>query len=602
MGAGGSGADSLGVLFPRPQRLTVGGEGAPAGAPVRVVTAADLPAEGFRLTIGADGVTLEHRDDNGRRYGSALLDQVRAQSDGGRLPGLRVDDWPDFPVRGFMLDVSRDRVPTRGTLSRLVGLLALARFNQLQLYTEHTFAYRDHETVWRDASPITPDDVVWLDALCRDQGIELVPNQNCFGHMHRWLEHPEYRERAEAPDGFEIIPGIRRPAAVLAPTPDNAAFALDLFDELLPNFTSRQVNVGCDETFELGEGFSRDLVAARGREDLYLEHLLRIVGPLADRGYEVQFWADVLRRDPSLVKQLPSGVVPVAWTYEAPRRGGARGGSLPAPPPEIAAALARAGIEPDAHLGFAANTAPLAEAGVPFWVAPGTSGWMSLVGRIDNAVANMVDAAEVGLDRGAGGYLLTEWGDGGHMQPPSVGFGPIAFGGAVGWSLAANRDLDLAEVLDRHVFTDATGTLGRVLDTLGHAWRRTGQRGFNCSPLVPALAPDLVQLVMGRPDPALLAPLVEELDGALDDIAGSRPESTDGDVVRHELTTATRLARHGAYRLLRTAGAPAPSPAELRTDLAEAVDAYRESWLARARPGGLRESVGHLEATLVSYG
>ena len=583
------------LLFPRPQRLTSTGEGAPAATPARVVQADDLPAEGFRLSIGPDGVTLEHRDDNGRRYGSAVLDQVRSQS-GDRLPGLRIDDWPDFPVRGLMLDVSRDRVPTRATLSRLVGVLALARFNQLQLYTEHTFAYRDHETVWRDASPITPDDVVWLDGLCREHGIELVPNQNCFGHMHRWLEHPEHRDRAEAPDGFELFPGMRRPPAVLAPTPDNAAFALGLFDELLPNFTSRRVNVGCDETFELGQGVSRDLVAARGREEVYLEHLLRIVGPLAERGYEVQFWADVLRRDPGLVKRLPEGVVPVTWTYEAPpRRDGGGDGQ------GVADVLAQVGIDPDAHAGFGPNTAPLAEAGVPFWVAPGTSSWLSLVGRIDNARANMVDAAEVGLDRGAGGYLLTEWGDGGHMQPPSVGFGPIAFGGAVSWSLAANRDLDLADVLDRHVFADATGTLGRVLDTLGHAWRRTGRRGFNCSPLVPALAPDLVQLVTGRPDVAKLVPLVEELDGALADIARSRPESADADLVRHELTTATRLARHGAWRMLLTAGGPAPSTADLRADLAGSVDAYRESWLARARPGGLKDSVAHLEATLASY-
>lgn len=595
------------LLVPRPQRLHPTGMAAPADAPVEVRQSGGIRSEGFRLEINPDGITLQHGDENGRRYGLTTLDQIREQA-GSQLPGLTVDDWPDFPVRGLMLDISRDRVPTRATLERVVGIMGLARLNQLQLYTEHTFAYSRHETVWRDASPMTPDDITWLDRLCQESGIELVPNQNCFGHMHRWLEHPEYRSRAEAPDGFEIVPGVRRPAAVLAPTAENAAFALSLFDELLPNFTSRRVNIGCDETFELGEGVSREQVARRGREAVYLEHLLRILGPLTDQGHEVQFWADVLRRDPALVKQLPESAIPVAWTYEAPEPGAGAGAERDDPaaprleqPPEIAEALARAGIDLDAHLGFAGNTAPLADAGVPFWVAPGTSAWLSLVGRLDNALGNLVDAAEVGLDRGAGGYLITDWGDGGHMQPPSVSFGPIVYGGAVSWSLAANRDLDLAAALDRYVFADETATLGGVLDALGRMWRRTGQRGHNGSPLQLALAPDIQHLVSGRPDAARLVPLVDELDGAIADIEGSRPGSVDGDVVRHELVMATRLARHGAYRMLRRAGGPAPDVDALRADILESIDVYTEAWLARSRPGGLADSVAHLHVTLAEY-
>ncbi len=186
-----------------------------------------------------------------------------------------------------MLDISRDRVPTRATLERLVGLLRLARLNHLQLYIEHTFAYREHEVVWRDASPLTADDVRWLDAVCRDAGIELVANQNCFGHMNRWLQHEAYRQRAEAPDGFELLPGVRLPASVLAPTPENAAFARDLFDELLPNFSSRRVNVGFDEPFELGHGVSRDEVARRGKVAVYIDHLRRVADPLLEQGFEV---------------------------------------------------------------------------------------------------------------------------------------------------------------------------------------------------------------------------------------------------------------------------------------------------------------------------
>jgi Glycosyl hydrolase family 20, domain 2 len=228
------------MLFPRPRQIVETGRGPGPGAlEVRVEPDVSLAPEGYALDIGPDGIVIAHRDERGLRYARATLDQLVEASPAG-LPGLSIRDWPDFPIRGYMLDVSRDRVPTRETLARLVGLCSLARINHFELYTEHTFAYADHEVVWRDASPMTADDIRRLDETCAASGIELVANQNCFGHMGRWLAHEPYRSWAEAPDGFEPIPGYRMAPTVLAPTPENAAFAQTLFAELLPNIGSRR--------------------------------------------------------------------------------------------------------------------------------------------------------------------------------------------------------------------------------------------------------------------------------------------------------------------------------------------------------------------------
>ena len=42
-----------------------------------------------------------------------------------------------------------------------LSFVTLAEFkvNQFQLYIEHTFAYRDHRDVWKDASPMTGPDI-----------------------------------------------------------------------------------------------------------------------------------------------------------------------------------------------------------------------------------------------------------------------------------------------------------------------------------------------------------------------------------------------------------------------------------------------------------
>ena len=64
-----------------------------------------------------------------------------------------------FEHRAYMLDISRDRVPTMKTLREIVDLLERCRYNQLQLYTEHTFAYREHSVVWEDADPMTAAEI-----------------------------------------------------------------------------------------------------------------------------------------------------------------------------------------------------------------------------------------------------------------------------------------------------------------------------------------------------------------------------------------------------------------------------------------------------------
>ena len=124
------------ALLPVPRSVEAVGAGlrVEPGAPLDpgVEIDASLPAEGYTLEIGPGGVQIRAADSNAERYARATLEQVRSQA-GSELPGLAVRDWPDFAVRGFMLDVSRDRVPTPATLERLVEILDLLRVNQLQL-------------------------------------------------------------------------------------------------------------------------------------------------------------------------------------------------------------------------------------------------------------------------------------------------------------------------------------------------------------------------------------------------------------------------------------------------------------------------------------
>src|SRR5437763_12565559 len=157
-----------------------------------------------------------------------------------------------------MLDVSRGRVPNIETLLHLVAVLAGFKINEFQLYTEHTFAYRNYRPVWSGWGALTGSEVRKLDARCRELGIDLVPNQNSFGHLRYWLEYPPLKKLAEVARPYESADGmyLRYPATLAPSHPGTLPFLRGLYDELLPNFFSPHFNVGCDETWDLGRGQS----------------------------------------------------------------------------------------------------------------------------------------------------------------------------------------------------------------------------------------------------------------------------------------------------------------------------------------------------------
>ncbi|MFN2303788.1 MAG: glycoside hydrolase family 20 zincin-like fold domain-containing protein, partial [Anaerolineales bacterium] len=207
--------------------------------------------QGYKLTIKESIIDLIGNDPPGIFYGLQTLKQIINQSNNNHLPCLTVLDWPDFPVRGVMLDISRDKVYRLETLFMLIDELASWKINQLQLYTEHTFAYLGHDLVWQESSPMTAQDILTLDRYCVERFIELVPNQNTFGHMTRWLKHPQYQHLAERIQPTNTPWGhvIAKPFSLAPTLPETLSFISGLFDQLLPNFSSNMVNVGCDETF-----------------------------------------------------------------------------------------------------------------------------------------------------------------------------------------------------------------------------------------------------------------------------------------------------------------------------------------------------------------
>ena len=483
---------------------------------------------------------------------------------------------PAFARRGYMLDVSRDRVPTRETLAWLVEVLATLRFTELQLYVEHTFAYTGHDAVWSDASPLTTEDMAWLRDVAAERSVELVANMNGFGHMARWLQHDEYRPLAECPDGASDLfgSGVAEPTC-LEPTEQNAAFAVALAREMLDAVGGNRIHIGGDEPFELGECRSAGRVAEVGRDRVYLDHLRRIIEPLAADGNEVLFWADLFRRDPTLMGDIPASARGVVWNYEAPSETSWAGFLTP----EVVDKL---GLPDDANRGFVAHARLFVESGTPFWVAPGTGTWNTLIGRNLNAAANVIDAAVVGSANGAEGYLLTDWGDNGHWQSLAVSLPSLIRGAAAAWS-GGSADVEVGPIIDDLLQAD-TGT-GALLDNLGGLGESLGISTPNSSPIFVALVDSRLPIT-GEPDAVALGNAGATVSEAVEVFSTQPIGHPRGGTIAAEMLAACGLAKLGLRRL----GGDEPDAAEF----AAAAAAQHDAWLLSSRPGGLEDSLARL--------
>ncbi len=525
--------------------------------------------EGYRLEITPAQLSIIAHDGAGAFYAAMTLRQL-ARWEADSLPALRIEDWPDLPNRGVMLDVSRDMVPRMGTLMNLIDSLAEWKINQFQLYTEHTFAYRDDGAVWADASPFTPQQILDLDQYCRERFIQLVPNRNSFGHMERWLRRAPYRALAELPEGE---------SATLNPLdPGSIQLVARLYQELLPHFTSRLFNVGCDETFELGKGRSRAECERRGPGRVYLDYLLKIHRLVQHHGRTMMFWGDIVQQHPDLIAELPRDVIALEWGYEHDH-----------PFPERCEKYVRAGV--------------------PFYICPGTSSWCSFAGRTDNAVANLRAAADNARRFGASGYLITDWGDYGHLQYLPTAWLGFACGAALAWSLEANDDLNLPRALDRHVFLDRARRMGRIVHQMGNVYTLAGERLHNRSMIFQQYfrPGDPVQdEIRYRMRPHHGEQAIEALDELMNGLHQTAMQRPDAQLLIDEFTQAGAFLKHGChYAIARGGGTAADLDAaarrELTAELTRLIAEHRRLWTFRARSGGLEASVARLEAQLQVY-
>lgn len=392
--------------------------------------------EAYALDVRPDGMVCAARTAAGLIHGAQTLRQlVRANRRGAALPGVRIRDWPSLRWRCFQDDMTRGPSSTLETLKYEASLGSYLKLNLMTFYMEYQFAFRKHPQIGPTNGSLTPADLSALVGYLKPLHLDLLGNQQSFGHFGAILRHPEFAAMRETGD-------------VLTPVREETYQLLDdLYAEVCPLLPFPWFNVCCDETYGLGTGPSKALAQQIGVGGVYVRHIRRVHDLLRDRYQKrMMMWGDIILQHPDQLAQVPKDTIMLTWGY-------------------------------DARPSFEDQILPFARSGYEFLVCPGVNNWSRILPDFDVALTNIRNFVRDGVQHGALGMLNTDWEDDGEAIN-AVKWHADAWAAECAWNGAATPP----EVFNRRIggvlFGEAGHHFGDAITALAPTHRLPGMNGL----------------------------------------------------------------------------------------------------------------------------
>ena len=252
-------AEDYGLLFGKElkSKATKNADKASAGAIViSLINNEELGDEGYTIEIG-ERIVINANTSTGAYWATRSLLQILEQNEGVQLPKGTIRDWPDYGVRGFMIDCGRKYIPL-DYLEAYAKIMAYYKMNTLQVHLNDNGFKQYFGGDW--------DETYAAFRMESELFPELSAKDGCYGKD----EFRQFQKDA-AKMGVNIIPEIDVPAHSLAFThyrkefgtekygvdhldlfnPNVYTFLDSLFTEYLegedPVFVGKQVHIGTDE-------------------------------------------------------------------------------------------------------------------------------------------------------------------------------------------------------------------------------------------------------------------------------------------------------------------------------------------------------------------
>ena len=383
--------------------------------------------ESYRLVVTPDAAIVRAKEKEGLIWGIQTLRQlVRANLKGTAMPCLSITDWPSLRYRGFQDDLTRAISSTLPTMQHEVRTGSLLKYNFWTYYMEDQYAFKKHPDIGPKGGQLKPEELKALVDYAGRYNMEIVGNQQSFGHFEKILRLPAYSHLAES-------------SGALDPQNEGSYKLLDdLYSEVAPITNSKLFNVCCDEVWSLGTGTAKELAEKIGVGGVYTMHMKRIHDILKDKyGKRMMMWGDIILRHPENLKDIPKDTIMLSWGY-------------------------------DASPSFDNVLKPFADAGYDFFVCPGVNNWFRIIPFFSNAIGNIQNYVRDGVKHGALGMLLTSWDD-----DTSTFFNynwhGVAWGAECSWNASTTSIEDFNSRLGAVMFGEKGDHFGKAIALLTKA-------------------------------------------------------------------------------------------------------------------------------------
>ncbi|MGN0201534.1 MAG: glycoside hydrolase family 20 zincin-like fold domain-containing protein [Candidatus Cryptobacteroides sp.] len=375
--------------------------------------------ESYVLLADEGKVIVGARGDKGIFYGLQTLRQLTYSDPEGRLKvrAVKISDTPALRYRWIQDDWNRGPIPNVEYVKKQIRILSEYKINGYCIYAENIFKSEKYPQINMRGAVVTPEEVRELVEYGKKYHVELVPQQECLGHMHYTLREGGFDDIAERPRGQIVSPAVER----------TYTFLNDYLGEIVPNFESEFVHVGCDEAFELGLGKSGAMVGEMGLDGVFFHHLDRVMNLPAIKDKKALFWADVAVGKPDIdLSVLPDNAVAVAWEY------------LPLD-------------------NYEYYLPQFQKNGIPFFVAPGAFWSTRVFPNFSDHMVNIRGFVRDGKKYGAIGMLCCNWDDMGE-DLFDVGWLGVTFAAACAWQNEPETSIeDFKQAFDWAFYRNASG-------------------------------------------------------------------------------------------------------------------------------------------------
>ena len=354
--------------------------------------------EGYLLSVAPTGVLIAAKTPEGIFYGVQTLRQLIGP--GAAIPVITVSDWPAIRYRALSIDISRGPILTEDQLQAAVRNAAELKLNMIFLYMEHVFRYAHAPLPMPENGQVSAEMIRRLGAYARHYHVDLASHQQYSGHLHNLLKYEIYAGMGEIPHGSVLSPADER----------TYHWIQGCIRQLTDAFPSQFVKIGSDETWELGEGRSRQSAAQTGVGDVYLAHLTRIEAMVRAMGKQPLYaGADMALKHPEIIPKLSKDLIAIPWAY-------------------------------DVRADYTPIIEPFSTNGLQFFFSTTVHNWNRPFPNFSRTRGNANGFARDAKRLGALGMIVTEWRDDGEALFNTLWYG-AAFSAAAAWQ-AGMVDID----------------------------------------------------------------------------------------------------------------------------------------------------------------